>query len=287
VTTYATEGFTAPTLQPVESYGLHSLLGEAASSVVPVSGIALVADVCYLVFRDRRDVVRCRVPPPHPGRTLRWFRQAPCTSPAGYAGLTFDPGQARFYTLVDGAPAGDGAFWPGIDAYDDGLRFIERRVLDYPLKGDHAGFTGFSWIARGEQNYLLALCGGYKCKRGKAGRQPGGGRIHVFRPGASRWEHVRRINLPESVQFERFGSLALHEDHLLVVSLGSPEVWVGQLASDGLDLADEGTIYELPHDEAGDPLVGAITAAAWMNPTTILAVANGPSPQLHVLSLPA
>jgi hypothetical protein len=98
---------------------------------------------------------------------------------------------------------------------------------------------------------------------------------------------VRRINLPESVQFERFGSLALHEDHLLVVSLGSPEVWVGQFAAESLDLADEGTIYELPHDEAGDPLVGAITAATWMNSTTILAVANGPSPQLHVLSLPA
>ncbi len=278
---------TNPALQPVESYPLLDVLGEPASSFLPVSGITLVADACYLVFRDRRDVVRCQVQPPHPSRTLRWFRQAPCTSPAGYAGLTFDPEQSRFYALVDATPAADGAFWPCIDAYDDGLRFVERRLLDFPLKGGHAGFAGFSSITRGQQNYLLVLCGGHKCKHGKAGRKPGGGRIHVFRQGTSRWEHVRRINLPKSLQFAGFGSMALHEDRLLVVSQGSPELWIGHLTTDSLDLADEGAVYEMPHDEQGDPLIGTVTAATWIHPQHILATTTGPTPQLHILSLPA
>lgn len=276
-----------PALQPVESHPLLDVLGEPASSFLPVSGITLVADACYLVFRDRRDVVRCRVQPPHPSRTLRWFRQAPCASPAGYAGLTFDPEQSRFYALVDAAPAAEGTYCPCVDAYDDGLRFIERRLLDFPLKGDHAGFAGFSWLTRGEQTYLLVLCGGFKCKHGKAGHKPGGGRIHVFRPGTSRWEHVRRINLPKSVSFEGFSSLALHGDRLLVISHSSPELWVGHLTPDSLDLADQGTVYELPHDDQGDPLVGTVTAATWIDPRRIIAAANGPTPQLHILTLPA
>ncbi len=270
-----------------DRYDLHSVLGEPASSFLPVSSVALVADACYLVFRDRRDVARCRVQPPHPGRSLRWFRQAPCASPTGYAGLTFDAAQAHFYALVDAAPHADGAFWPCIDAYDDGMRFVERQVLDYPLKGDHAAFAGVAWITRAGQNYLLVLCASYKGKSRKAGQKPGGGRIHVFRPGTSRWEHVRRINLPKAVQFEGFDSIALHGDHLLVASRASAAVWVGQLDGASLDLADEGVIYELPRDEQGDPLAGTITVATWLDQRSILAVSDGPRPQLQVYTLPA
>lgn len=282
----ATESLASLALQLVESHPLHKVLDEPSSAFLPVSGICLVEDACYVIFRDRRDVARCRVQPPHPSRTLRWFRQAPCHFPPGYAGLTFDPNQTRFYALADAVPAGDDTCWPCVDTYDDSLRFVERRPVDFHCKGDQTGLVSVGLTTHTGQALMFALCGGYKCKRGKAGRKPGGGRIHVFRPGTSRWEHVCRINLPKSVPFAGFSSLALLEDRLLVVAQGSPEVWIGRLDSASLDVTGEGTIYELPHDEQGDPLVGAVTGVAWVNQNTILVTANGASPQFHVLSVP-
>lgn len=278
-----TEPLASLALQLVESHPMHKVLDEPSSAFLPVSGICLVEDACYVAFRDRRDVVRCRVQPPYPGRTLRWFRQAPGHFPAGYASLTFDRDLARFYALADAVPAADKSVWPCIDAYDDSLRFVERRLVDLPSKGT---LVSLAFTTRAGQALMFALCGGYKCKRGKAGRKPGGGRVHVFYPGPSRWDPVRRINLPKSVPFEGFSSMTLQENRLLVVAQGSPEIWIGDLDADSLDLIDDGTIYELPHDELGDPLVGNVSGVAWVDQHTILVTANGPSPQFHILSIP-
>lgn len=275
------------TLQLVASYALSGIIDQPASACLPVGGICLVEDVCYLVFRDRRDVVRCRVQPPHPGRTLRWFRQAPCPALPGYTGLAFDPTQHHFYALVAPFPSTDGTCRPSVDIYDDGFRFVERRAVDFPVKADHPGFVALCRTVHTGQDYLFMLCGGYKCRHGKAGHKPGGGRIHVFRPGSTRWEHVRRINLPKSVQFQGFASMDLLGDRLLVVAQDSPRIWVGQLAGESLDLIDDGIVYELPQDAEGDTLVGTVTSAAWMAHGTLLAATNGPTQQLHILDLPA
>lgn len=275
------------TLQLVDGHRLHDALGEPASAFLPVSGICLVEGACYLVFRDRRDVVRCRVEPPHPSRTLRWFRQAPCPALPGYAGVTFDPVLRRFYALVAAFPGADGTCRPAVDAYDDSWRFVERRTVDFPVTAKHPGFVALAWTAYAGQDALFMLCGGYKCRRGKAGHKPGGGRIHVFRPGTARWEHVRRINLPKSLQFDGVVGMDLLGDRLLVVARDAPLVWVGQLAAGSLDLTGDGGVYELPHDDDGDPLLGTVTSAAWLGHDRILAVTGGSTPQLHVLSLPA
>lgn len=274
------------TLQLTASAALHTILDEPASTFLPIGGICLVEEACYLVFRDRRDVVRCRVQPPHPNRTLRWFRQAPCPAQAGYAGLTFDPTQRRFYALANAVLGNDSTSRPSIDAYDDSLRFVERRAIDFPVKTDHPGFVAVRWASYDGRDYLFALCSTYKCRSGKAGRKPGGGRVHVFRQGPTRWEHVRRFNLPKYVLFDGFTSMDLRGDRLVAAAHNAPLLWIGQLASDNLDLLDEGAIYELPHDEEDYPLANAITSTTWLDNYTLLATTDGPTPQLLTLSLP-
>lgn len=274
------------TLQLASYAGLHTILDEPTSTFLSVGGICLVEDACYLVFRDRRDVVRCRVQPPHPNRALRWFRQAPCPVQSGYAGLTFDPTQRRFYALANAVHDNDSNSRPAIDAYDDSFRFVERRAVDFPVKTNHPGFVAVSWASHAGHDYLFMLCSTYKCRPGKAGRKPGGGRIHVFRQGPTRWEHVRRLNLPKSVLFDGFASMDLLGDRLVAAAHDAPLLWVGQLTPDSLDLLDDGTLYELPHDEEDHPLAEAITSVTSLDNNTLLTTTNGPTPQLLTLSLP-
>src|SRR5436309_3142375 len=80
----------------------------------------------------------------------------------------------------------------------------------------------------------------------RAGRVPGGGRIHVFQRGPRDWDRVATIRLPETVQFTDYSGIAVAGERIAVLSQESSALWLGRLAPDGWQVTDAGVSYALP-----------------------------------------
>src|SRR5262245_56984289 len=86
-----------------------------------------------------------------------------------------------------------GCYQAMIIEYDDEFHFLKERPLDFPFKSSNKGFEAVAQVRRSNQDYVLALCEGNKCKSGSKGRKPGGGRVQVFEKKRKRWAHSRTI----------------------------------------------------------------------------------------------
>ena len=99
----------------------------------------------------------------------------------GYEGLTFEASERRFYCLIEASETPTGAVRPGIDVFDESFRYQTSRWLDFPVKRENKGIEGIAVLSRDGADYVLGMCEGNACKSGSAGREPGQGRIQVFR----------------------------------------------------------------------------------------------------------
>lgn len=261
-----------PALELVEEYKLYRLLGEPEDARLEASGVCTAGECLYIIFDNMPDVACIGGLPPldHPGN--RWFREP--SRGYGFEDVAYDPHERHFYMLVEAAAVKGGRFRPLIEEYDADLTFLEQRWVDFEFDNENKGFESVGFSRRGDLGLLYMLCEGNKCKSGKAGRAPGGGRIHIFRKVKKHWGHIAEIKLPESVLFEDYSGIEIIGDGLGVVSQASAAIWLGRLTPDGLGISGDGAVYELPRDEADEVVYCNAEGIAWLDHGRIVIVSD-------------
>ena len=224
------------------------------------SGVLAEHDYLYVVFDNLTRVARI-------GGALSNRRGAAWlgshSEEKGFEDIAYSHRRKRFYLLIE-AMRVDGDYRGGVIETDGRFQQIRRMWLDFPFESENKGFEGVTCVGRGKDEYLLALCEGNKCKAGKAGRKPGGGRIQVFQAVRDTWRHVDTIRIPKSVTFEDYSALDVRERRVAVVSQASSGVWIGSFAPDSWDLMDDGLVYSFPTDAENRTVYCNAEGVAWL-----------------------
>jgi hypothetical protein len=121
---------------------------------------------------------------------------------------------------------------------------------------------------------LVALCEGNFCLGGAAGKQPGGGRIQLFRPGAEICDHVGTIHLPAHLWFEDYSSVAVRRNQIAVLSQESSAMWVGAFRPGSWEIVDHGMCYDLPRDKKGRVQYGNAEGVSWLDDDHLVVVSD-------------
>jgi hypothetical protein len=209
--------------------------------------------------------------------------------------ITFDPVSGHFFVLSEAAQHGSKLLGKVYEHGLDGTP-LGHAFLDLTLETRNKGLEGLGCVVRDGEVFLLGLCEGNRCKAGKAGRRPGGGRIHAFRREPLVWTHEATIRLPKDLDFVDYASVAVRGDHIAVVSQTSSALWIGTLATTGFAVEESGTIYEFPRDADHRVVYGTVEGVSWLTDDRLVMVsdrAEGNTParakerSLHVFHLPS
>jgi len=204
------------TLGLVHERKIGELLSSNGSKVRwEASGILVQDGSCFVVFDDRTEVARLSTDlAPDPANGL--FGMA--DDVPGYEGITFNPVKQRYYLLVEARQSADDRYNAVIVEYDAAFSHVKSRIVDFPFRSDNKGFEAVAYMRRGDDDFLLALCEGNRCKCGKKGREPGGGRVQVFEKKRKTWRHLGTIKLPGTIPFVDYSGMSVHEGRVAVVS---------------------------------------------------------------------
>src|SRR5262245_18452625 len=170
------------------------------------SGV-LVKDRNYFVVFDDRTEIACFSNDLEPNNTNGLLDMA--HADWGYEGITYNATKQRFYLLVEARKHASGCYKARIVEYDDELRFLKERPVDFPFKSSNKGFEAVVHIRRDGEDYLLALCEGNKCKGRTKGRLPGGGRVPLLHKARKGWRHCRAVPLPRSLPFIDYSGMSV------------------------------------------------------------------------------
>jgi hypothetical protein len=198
---------------------------------------------------------------------------------SGFEDIAYDTRDGRFYVLIESLPRDGGTYMAKVQEYDADFGYLGQAWLDFPLDRPNKGLEGLTCVHRGGQTYLLGLCEGNRCRGGKEGEVPGGGRVHVFQRGDRHWERVGKIRLPETVLFEDYSAIAVTGDRVAVISQMSSALWVGDLAPSGWEVTGAGTCYALPTDPDGSIAYGTAEGVSWMAPDQVVVVSDKAKPE--------
>ncbi|MFI6642953.1 hypothetical protein [Streptomyces sp. NPDC050504] len=301
-------------LRLVKEAKLQELIGKAAGTRLEASGV-LYRDGVFLVVCDNfRDLIRVgsEISPKAPENGLLSGRRTAKGAEEGYEDLAHDPVSGHYYALTEAVAvkptakdakdakspkdtksakgakqngAKSGGFRARVREYDERLRPGGSSWLDFPLPDAGKGMEGLECVERAGTVHLLGLCEGNRCATGAEGREPGGGRVQVFRRGKRSWEHLETLKLPASVPFEDYASLSVRGDKLAVLSQASSALWVGRLAPDAWRVVDEGTVYRLPRDAKGRTVYGNPEGVCWVSSDHVVVVSDrakkGPDSARH------
>lgn len=200
---------TAPTLKLVRENKICDLLTcTQPAKRWEASGVLVKDGHFFVVFDDRTNIGRFSNDL-YPNEANGLWRLA--HGEYGYEGITYNAAKKRFYLLVEARKHARGGFHAIIVEYDDDFHFFKERPLDYAFKSGNKGFEAVAHVRRKEQDYVLALCEGNKCKCGTKGQKPGGGRVQVFAKKKKRWAHSDTIALPTTFPFIDYSGMAV--DH--------------------------------------------------------------------------
>ncbi len=282
-------------LELVRERKISELLPGAANEQWEASGVCVGEGYFYVIFDNSPHIARLAgsLTVGDPANIL--LRQRGQT--AGFEDITYHERERRFLILIE-ALALDECYKPLIEEYDDDFRFIQSLWVDFPLQNANKGMEGITYVCRDGQDYVLCMCEGNKCKSGRAGRKPGGGRIHIFQRGKNQWKHAGVIKLPPSVLFKDYACLDVDGNQVAVVSQRSAALWIGAFQESGWDFVDEGVIYPFPKNEKGKVVYGNVEGVGWITPTQIVVVSDKYKPgeqpsrcrakdqSIHVFNLP-
>src|SRR6476646_143660 len=149
------------------------------SRVLEASGVLSKGGYYYVVFDNIRRIARVHHSlRPGSGRN-QWFGSL--REGDGYEDIAFSPYTRRFYLLIEAEKHPDGTYKALIDECDEDGKYKKRRWVDFSFNQRNTGFEGLAAVRWQGRDYLLALCEGNRCRAGRKGRRPGGGRIHVLR----------------------------------------------------------------------------------------------------------
>jgi hypothetical protein len=251
---------------------LAPLLSGVVDRRLEASGV-LAGDGCfYVIFDNAPDIGRL-------GTGLRREAGGNFLIPqvrgdrAGFEDIAHDVPAGRYFVLIEASPRGAG-FMAKVQEYDSGFVYRESSWLDFPLDGPNKGLEGLTCVHRAGRTFLLGLCEGNRCKDGREGRQPGGGRVQVFERGSRQWDHVGTIRLPSSLWFEDYSSLSVAGDRMAVVSQASSALWVGRLRPSSWELADDEGVWVFPPDQEGRTVYCNVEGVSWVAPDRVVVVSD-------------
>jgi hypothetical protein len=235
------------------------------------SGVLVKDQHYFVVFDDRTEIARFS-DDLHPNSTNGLSGMAHSVS--GYEGITYNAAKRRFYLLVESRKQASGYYQAMIVEYDDEFRYLKERPVDFTFKSSNKGFEAVAHLRRGDQDFLLALCEGNKCKCGDKGRQPGGGRVQVFDKRRKRWLHARTIALPTVLPFVDYSGMSVDHGRVAIVSQVNSMLWVGEFDEVGWAWRDAGQLYEFPRSDNGTILYGNIEGVGWITRTRVVTVSD-------------
>lgn len=287
----------SPALQLVKECKLHQLLpGGKVDDRHEASGVCVRDGHFYVIFDNSPHIARLESSLASDSPANALLRQR--GESAGFEDVTFHERERRFLIIIEALPHSDGVYRPNIEEYDENFRYLENNWVDFALAGANKGMEGLAYVQRGGQDYVLGLCEGNKCRGGKRGRKPGGGRIQLFQKGSGQWEHKGTIKLPKAVQFEDYASLDVDGRRVAVVSQATSALWTGVFQEDNWGFVDDGTIYPFPRNGAGEAVYCNMEGVAWITPSQIVVVSDKRRPgkqpgaceekdqSIHVFSIP-
>jgi hypothetical protein len=264
------------TLELVGESKIGEILRARPGKRYEASGVRFKDGYLYVVFDDEPNILRIR---PDWGTS----EESPAliethVRTTGYEDITYQPFEKRWYCLIEASETRTGGFKPRIDEFDESFRFIDSRWLDFPVKRENKGIEGLSTLRYRGEDYVLGLCEGNLCKSGSAGRDPGKGRIQVFRRTDGDWQHAGTIKLPSSVLFEDYASLDLRDRYVTVISQVSSAMWVGRVQSDpaGLDdlFEEESRTFLFPRDKQGRIIYCNLEGVTWLPDRRLVVVSD-------------
>ena len=287
----------SPTLELVKERKIHALLsGSSADSRHEASGVCVRDGYFYVIFDNAPHIAKLESSLTIDSPANGLLRQR--GESAGFEDITYHEREQRFMIIIESLIHPDGTYKPDIEEYDEDFRYLEHNWVDFTLAGENKGLEGLAYVHRDGQDYVLGLCEGNRCKSGKQGRKPGGGRIQVFQKGTGQWDHRATIRLPKAVRFEDYASLDVDGSRLAIVSQATSALWVGVFREDSWEFVDDGAIYRFPTNEAGETVYCNIEGVAWITPNRIVVVSDRHKPgeqrktcqqkdqSVHVFSIP-
>ena len=242
------------------------------SGVLEASGVVATGGYYYVVFDNVRRVARIHTSLRPGSKRHSWFGRA--REGEGYEDIAFSPDTRRFYLLIEAEKHPDGTYKALIDECDEEAQFKKRRWVDVPFDKRNSGFEGLHAVRREGRDYLLALCEGNRCRGGRKGRQPGGGRIHVLQRAGTVWKSMASIALPPSVRFEDYSAVSIRGNRIAVISQQTSRLWIGSLRFRDWTITGRGTIYDFPSTKKGKPKYCTLEGLCWLSPRTFVLVSD-------------
>jgi hypothetical protein len=241
-------------------------------AVLEASGVFARGRDCFVIFDNVRRVARIDRDLTPGARRHAWLGR-PRTG-EGYEDIAYSAQQRRYCLLIEAEKHPDGTFKAVVEELDEEFRFKGRRWIDFPFEERNTGFEGLSAVRWRGHDYLLALCEGNRCRAGKKGRRPRGGRIQVLERRGKVWRPVAAIRLPPSVTFEDYSALAIRGERIAVASQQSSRLWVGTLRKADWTIVGAGRQYEFPRTRKGKLLYSTVEGISWLSDDTFVAVSD-------------
>jgi hypothetical protein len=242
------------------------------SEVLEASGVVAKGGYYYVIFDNVRRVARTHAGLKAGSNQHGWFGSR--REGDGYEDIAFSPHTRRFYLLIEAEKHVDGTYKALIDECHEDGRFERRRWVDFPFETRNSGFEGLSAVRWKGRDYLLALCEGNRCRGGRKGRKPGGGRIQVLQRVAALWKPIVTIALPAQVKFEDYSAVSLRGSRIAVLSQQTSKLWVGTLRFGDWTIAGRGSIYDFPRNKKGKPKYCTLERLCWLSPRTFVLVSD-------------
>ena len=185
---------------------------------------------------------------------------------SGFEDIAIDHRHRRFFCLIEALEDSDGAIHGFVVEYDRTGNLLRSSRLETRFQKTNKGFEGLAHIWRGGREYLYALCEG---NLGTDKRR--GGRIVEFLRARDRgWKTLRRICLPDEVEFEDYAALDYRDRQLAIVSQESKRLWVGRIDESARVVVPGSSLqYRFPRKSYGN-----VEGIAWLSPNTLVAVSD-------------
>jgi hypothetical protein len=195
-------------------------------------------------------------------------------SARGYEGITFNAARRRYYLLVESRKTAGGRFRASIVEYDDAFNYREDRPIDFTFQSGNKGFEAVTHVRRNGRDFLLGLCEGNRCRCGKKGRTPGGGRVQIFRKRKGWWRHAGTTALLPTVPFVGYSGMSIDGGRVAIVSQVNSMLWVGRFDEGEWTWLDPGRLYEFPQSDDGAIRYGNVEGVGWVTPTRVVTVSD-------------
>ena len=263
--------------------------------VFETSGVITRGAHYYVVFDNVRRIARIHRSLDPASTSHAWFGRK--RDSEGYEEIAFSRHTRRFYLLIEAQKHPDGTYRALVDECDESAEYQRRRWIDVVFEERNRGFEGLSAVRWRGQDYLLALCEGNRCRAGRAGRKPGGGRIHVLQRSGTLWKTVACIKLPRTVRFEDYAAISLRGRRIAVLSQQSSRVWIGTVRLGDWTITDEGQTYDFPRTKKGKIKYATLEGLCWLTDRSFVCVSDLAKPDskkrhrktdqsIHVFELP-